>query len=59
MHGSDQESFASAAVISESYHVMVPMSGESLLLVTDTPGMALLPVFPEGAQTVELELSYG
>lgn len=56
--GEDMAAFENAATVSESYLAMVPQSGNNLLLVADDVG-AVLPIFPEGVQAVELTLADG
>lgn len=58
LNGADMAAFENASVVSESYLAMVPLSEDYLLLVADDVGTAL-PIFPEGAQTVELTLGAG
>lgn len=56
--GADTAAYGYAAYISESYQALVPLSGNSLLLVHES-GTALLPVFPDGALAAELTLNTG
>lgn len=56
--GADRAAFAYAATVSESYLAMVPQSGDYLLLVADAAG-AMLPIFPDGVQAVELARAEG
>lgn len=58
MNGADMATFENATTISESYLAMVPQSGNHLLLVADDIG-AVLPVFPDGVQAVELTRADG
>lgn len=58
MRGEDTAAFEDASFISESYLAMVPLSGESLMLIADDVGIAL-PIFPEDTQAVELTLGVG
>lgn len=51
--GEDMASFEDATIVSESYLALVPRSGNNLLLVADDT-CAMLPIFPEGVQAVEL-----
>lgn len=57
LNGEDKAAFENSAVISETYQALIPLSGESLLLVTED-GSAQLPLFPENEQAVELLLKY-
>lgn len=56
--GADREAFEKNAVVSESYLALVPLSGNELLLVAEGDG-ADLPLFPDGAQAVQLILAEG
>ncbi len=58
INGADMATFENAATVSESYLAMVPQSGNNLLLVADDVG-AVLPIFPDGVQAVELTLADG
>lgn len=58
VNGADMASFENAATVLESYRVLISQSGDYLLLVADDIG-AMLPIFPENVQAVELMRAYG
>lgn len=58
MSGADKSAFESSEIISESYRALVSISGNYLLLVADSKN-AILPIFPDGVQSVELALADG
>lgn len=58
MNGADMAAFENVGIVTESYLALVPVSGDYLLLVADDTG-AVLPIFPEGVQAVELSHGVG
>lgn len=56
--GADKASFKDASTVSEAYLTLVSQSGNNLLLVADDVG-AVLPIFPDGVQAVELTRADG
>ncbi len=58
LNGADTAAFENAAIVSETYQALVPLSGNYLLLVADEEEVTL-PIFPEGIQAVELTLGVG
>ncbi len=54
--GRDMEHYKDVATISESYQIMTPLSGNSLLMVTDNINATKLPMFSDGDQAIELAL---
>ncbi len=58
INGDDKEAFEEAAIITESYQLMAPLSGEYILLVADSENPTL-PIFEDGLRLAELSLVYG
>lgn len=58
LNGDDKEAFENAAIITESYQLLAPLSGEYILLVADNENPTL-PIFEDGLRSAELSLVYG
>lgn len=58
LNGDDKETFEQAAIVTESYQLLAPLSGEHILLVADNENPTL-PIFEDGLRSVELSLVYG
>lgn len=56
--GKDRAAFKNVTTVSESYLALISQSGNNLLLVADNTD-AVLPVFPDGVQAVELTFADG